>query len=165
MGGPTQRYARLGTRYSYAVDARPLSVEQGMSVVSALAQGVEAKVRHTVRQEFAVGSPGSPTYSSGSGRVINATGFTAGYKIKSGQFFSLLSGGVYYLHMVTADVTATGGAAVLPIFPMLRVVPSAGSALHFAAPQIEGFLSGTSQSWNVRLAKAIGLSFTITEAA
>jgi hypothetical protein len=166
MGGPTQRIARLGDRWILRVTCRPMAYTQGIAFVSALMRGISEKVTYVVPQpDFAIGSPGSPIVVSGSGSVIGASGFTAGYSIKAGQYFSLVKNGVRYLHQVTTGAVADGtGSATISIFPMLKVSLVAGNVLEFASPKIEGFLEGASQTWNVSLARTVGLTFVIREA-
>ncbi|WP_395444056.1 hypothetical protein [Caulobacter sp. UC70_42] len=166
FGGPVQRISRLGDRFTLTVNTRKLSYTQGASVVAALLQGLSNKVTCPVQQPgLAIGSPGNPTVVSGSGTTLTLTGFTNGYAIRSGQLFSIVHGGKRYLHMATAAATAAGGAATLTVFPMLRTPMTSGDAAEFANPQIEGFLADTSQGWSVGLSQAIGLTFSISEAA
>lgn len=166
FGGPVQRVSRLGDRFTYAVNTRKLSYVQGASVIAALIQGLSNKVVCPVQQPgLAIGTPGNPTVLGGSGTTLNLTGFTNGYQIRAGQLFSLVHGGKRYLHMATADATANGGAVSLSIFPMLRTAVTSGDVAEFATPKIEGFLSDTSQGWSVGLSQAIGLTFSISEAA
>ncbi|TXI01181.1 MAG: hypothetical protein E6Q76_17455 [Rhizobium sp.] len=140
---------------------------QAVGVVAALIQGTSQRVIVPVQQAgLKIGNPGSPVISANAtgGMTISASGFSASYSIKAGQYFSVIHSGKRYLHMVTADTTATtGGAASLSIFPMLRSPLSSGDVLEFAKPYIEGFLP-ISQQWSVGLAQAVGLAFSVEEA-
>lgn len=165
--GPRQRISRLGDRWKLEVTCRALPYTQAVGVVAALIQGTSQRVIVPVQQAgLKIGNPGSPVISANAtgGMTISASGFSASYSIKAGQYFSVIHSGKRYLHMVTADTTATtGGAASLSIFPMLRSPLSSGDVLEFAKPYIEGFLP-ISQQWSVGLAQAVGLAFSVEEA-
>jgi hypothetical protein len=165
MGGPVQRIARPGDKWNLTVTAQAMSYMQAVAIVSALVQGTANKVLSPVPQPgMTIGSPGSPVLVSGAGTSIGVSGFSSGYSIHNGQIFSLVHAGIRYLHQVTADATATGGSATLSIFPMLKIVPSAGDVLEFSPPKIEGFLDSPTQGWSVGIVQTVGLTFSITEA-
>lgn len=141
--------------------------DQAHAFTSKLARGTTEKLLVPVPQKgLVIGSPGSPTMQSGTvGTTIVATGFSAGYAIREGQFFSHVAGGVRYLYRVTADATANGsGAATFSINTMLRVPPSTGDALEFATPKIEGFTAQQSQGWTLGQGRAVAIDFTVVEA-
>lgn len=164
MGGPTQRFARVGDRWVLSVSCRSMSYAQSVGVVAVLNQGTSNKLLCPVPQPgLTIGSPGSPVVSSGSGTSLSISGFTSGYGIQAGQMFSIVHGGVRYLHQATAAVTASGGSATIVIQPMLKVVVTAGDVCEFAVPYIEGF-GATSQDIVVNRNNASALNFTITEA-
>lgn len=167
FGGPTQRVSRLGDRFKLDVVCRPLGYVQAMTVVATLIQGVSQKVLCPVQQPgLKIGTPGNPVASSGSGTTLTVNQLSASYAIRAGQMFSIVHGGKRYLHMVTAAATASaGGVATLAITPMLRTAITPGDVCEFAAPQIEGFLAETTQSWSVGLASSVGLTFSVEESA
>ncbi len=84
--------------------------------------------------------------------------------IQPDQPFSVTVSGRNYLYFTTDLVTANGsGQATLPIAPMLRASPADNAALAFATPKIEGFLSGTTEEWDLDVLTTVGISFTLTE--
>ncbi len=168
FGGPSQRNAKLGDRWTLEVVCRPMRAAQANPVITALLQGLSEKLIANVPQPgFEIGNPGNPTVSGAgqAGSSVTMTGFTPGYQIRNGQFFSIVANGVRYLHRARADVTANGtGAAVVPMLPMLKVSPPAGSVCEFSQPKIEGFVDGNEQGWTIGMVANVGLTFKITEA-
>lgn len=166
-GGPVTRVRRLGDRFSLAVQMPPMDyADEAMKWIGRLARGTAETVTLAVPQPgFAVGSPGTPRVN-GSGQLgmsLNVDGFTPGYVLKEGQFFSIITGGQRFLYVCTADTTATGGAMVLPFEPMLRRQPADNDLIEVALPTIEGFIEGRESSWTVEAAYNVGLSFKIDE--
>lgn len=168
FGGPSQRNAKMGDRWTLEVVCRPMRAAQANPVITALLQGLSEKLIAAVPQPgFEIGNPGNPTVSAAgqSGSSMTISGFTPGYQIRNGQFFSIVANGVRYLHRARADVTANGsGAATVQFLPMLKVSPPAGSVCEFAAPKIEGFVDGNEQGWTVGMVANVGLTFKINEA-
>jgi len=168
MGGPTQRIAKLGDRWTLEIVCRPMRNNQVQPLITALLQGLSEKTIASVPQhDIEIGNPGTPVVSGGgqTGSTLVLTGFTPGYQIKNGQFFSVVANGVRYLHRARADATASGGGTVsLPILPMLKVSPPAGSVCEFADPKIEGFIEGNEQGWTTGMIGNVGLTFKIKEA-
>ncbi len=169
LGGPDQRVSRMGDRWTMEVVCQPMRNAQVGPVLTALLDGLSQKVMARVPQDgWDIGNPGNPTVavSGQAGSSITLTGFTPGYPIRNGQFFSIVANGVRYLHRVRADVTANGsGAANVSILPMLKVSPPAGSICEFAEPKIEGFIDGNEQGWSLGFVENVGLTFKINEAA
>jgi hypothetical protein len=168
LGGEVQRLNRIGDRL--AVDVVLTATPD-----AALAQAYIARLRRGRRDgarlawpqlNLAVGNPGAPTVNGGgqAGSSLAVKGLTPGYRVREGQFFSLVSNGCRYVHMIAAaSVVPPSGFATLPIEPMLRVLPSNHDVVELAAPMIEGLVSGLDQGWTVDIAGTVGLSFTITE--
>lgn len=167
LGGQTQRLARMGDRFTYKVTARAMNYAQGAQVVSYLVAGMNDLVVCPVAQpSLAIGSPGTPLVNGASqaGSSLILDGLTANYAFQPGQYVSIVTGGQHFLHMVTSAETANGsGQVTIPIKPMLRVSPADNDVVEIAQPNIEGFLSGTSQNWTIDLVQSIGLTFSITE--
>lgn len=162
--GGRQRIARLGDRFKIDVTCRALSYTQAATVVSKLLQGSNSTVLVPVAQPgLNVGAPGSPVIASAAtgGTTITVSGFTSGYAVKEGQYFSIVHGGKRYLHLVTEAKTVSG-TTTLKIFPTLRTPVSANDVLEFAQPYLEGFLPVT-QNWSVGLAQTVGLTFSVEE--
>jgi hypothetical protein len=57
----------------------------------------------------------------------------------------------------------SGGAGTFPLWPLLRMSPPDNSAINFAAPVIQGRLTGNQNGWTLERAGTRGLQFTITE--
>ncbi len=157
LGGPVQRVGRMGDRWSYSVDLRPMFASHSRPLIAILLQGLSAKVLcPVVISGIDLRGQTDVTAASGAGKSIVVTGSTSG-KV-AGQFFSLVSNGVRYLHMVTAINGQT-----LSINPTLKVRIAGGELLEFHEPKIEGFLEGSEQSWTVGMISNVGLSFRINE--
>ena len=168
LGGEVQRLNRLGDRL--AVDVVLTPTQDAVA-----AQAYIARLRRARRDgalmawpqlNLVIGNPGSPSVDGGgqAGSQLAIKGLTPGYAIREGQFFSLVTNGCRYVHMVTAALTVpASGLATLPIEPMLRVSPSNHDVIEFAAPKIEGLVSGLDRGWTVDIAGTVGLAFTITE--
>lgn len=158
LGGPIQRVARLGDRWSYSVTLRPMHAAQSRPFVTAIRQGLSAKVLcPVIVAGISLAGQTDCTAQSGAGKTVTVVGTTANKTV--GQFFSLVSNGVRYLHEVTS---ITG--QVLGINPALKVAISGGEVMEFAAPKIEGFLDGNEQETTIGMVGNVGLSFRINEA-
>jgi len=159
LGGPSQRIARMGDRWSYKCDVAPMRSREAAPFVATLLQGLSDKVIVEVRQDGVDLS----AYSNGtvvgaaSGRSLDHAG--GGPAKFVGQFFSVIKNGVRYLH----QVTGVSGAR-LTFLPMLKVALVGNETLEFGNPKLEGFLDGNSQSWTVGRVANLGLTFTVTEA-
>ena len=168
LGGPVQRINRVGTRLAMAVTMPPMNGQVARPWISRLLRGkLDGLVMAVAQPGLAIGSPGAPVVSGGgqTGSTLSVRSGAAGYVYRDGQFVSIIAGGRRYLHMITGDVTANGsGAAVLGVFPPLRVSPADGAGVEVAAPKIEGLLIGEEASYTVDYAAMFGLKFTITEA-
>lgn len=158
LGGPVQRVGRMGDKWTYAVELRPMHVSQSRPLIALLTQGLTAKVLcPVVIKGIDLTNQTDVTAQSGAGRAITVTGSMDGKTV--GQFFSLVAGGVRYLHMVTGISGQT-----LTCNPPLKVTIAGGEVLEFQQPKIEGFLEGNEQSWTVGLVANVGLGFKINEA-
>lgn len=170
LGGPEQRINRLGNRWRLAVTMPPMqNKDEGRVFISRLVRGRSEGVRMRFPLAgFNPGSPGSPNVqgSGQAGRILNLSGFQAGYTVKEGQFFSIETNGTHYLHQADGEVTADGsGVAQLTINPLLRVSPGNGDVCHFAQPMIEGLVEGQEWQWDYALDYTVGIEFTIKERA
>lgn len=168
MGGPTIRAARLGDRFSMKFDCRTLSYPQGIQFVSFLNQGYSNLLRCYIPQPLlGVGEPGTPVVNGANqaGTSLVIQGCTSEYQVGPGQFFNVITNGVYYTHQIIDIETASGGGQItVPFIPMLRASPNDGDLIIFDFPMIEGYLQSTSVPWTVDIAGGLNLSFTIKEA-
>lgn len=167
-GGPSQRLNRLGNRFAVdVVAATSRSGAEGRILVARLMRALTEGVLLPFWQGLDVGTPGTPQVNGGGqqGSTLQLKGFTSGYAVREGQFFSIIYGGRRYLHAAAADVTASDtGTMALPIVPMLRISPNDGATCEFVQPMIEGFLAGNQVQWQLQLAPYTDVSFTVTEA-
>ena len=168
FGGVLQKLLRLGDRFAIDINLPPLPNESSGRVWVAnlmLAQR-QGAVLSWPQPGLTVGLPGIPVVNGAgqAGSSIVLRGFTPGYTVRTGQFFSILHGGRRYLHFAAADVVASAqGAMLLPIGPMLRIRPGDGAVCEFAAPKIEGLLDGNTRDWSLSTAMTTGLTFRIME--
>lgn len=168
-GGPNQRFTRLGSRFALDLTWPAMLKADAEALIGALINA--ETLGQTVIARWSM-SPlavalGSPLVNGGSqaGATLNADSFTSGVAIPVGTPFSFVAGGRNFMHVTRAAVTATGGAAALPIGPMLRASPADNTALNFATPQIEGWPQGDELGWDVDTAMHYGLTVKIFEAA
>lgn len=158
LGGPVQRVSRLGDRWTYEVQCRPMQARQAGPFVATLLQGLSSKVLCPLQiSGFNLSSFSDGIATSGAGKSLVHTG--GGATKFAGQYFSLVKDGVRYLHMITG---VTGDR--LNFIPALKVAITGNEVLEFGEPKIEGFLEGGEQSWTIGLVQNLGLSFRINEA-
>lgn len=168
FNGPTSRIRRIGSRWAIDFEYPPMPYSEAMEWVAALTSAEADTVILAIPQPgFDTGAPGTPLVNGGSqlGSVIDLDAFTPVHVVRAGQWFNLTISGQLYLYQVASETVATTGGvmAALPINPMIRRSAADNSAVDFAEPKIEGFLSGNEGGWTVDVARTVGLSFTITE--
>jgi len=165
FGGPQTRINRLGDRFSLKLNVDALGYHQAVALIADLNAGQTQKVIAKVPLPFNVGTPGSPKVSTAgqAGMTLAINTLTSGYKFNKGQFITLISSGVRYLHQVTATITATGTTCTVPIQPMLRVSPAVNDLVLVAQPEIEGFLGDGAFEYSVDRLSTVGLSFEVSE--
>jgi hypothetical protein len=164
FNGGRQRIARLGDRFKIDVTCRALSYTQAATVVAKLLRGSNQTVLAPVAQPgLTIGTPGSPVIATAAtgGSTITVSGFSASYKVREGQYFSIVHNGKRYLH-IAAEEKTFAGTSTLSIFPALRSAVSSGDVLEFGQPYLEGFLPVT-QNWSVGLAQTVGLTYSVEE--
>lgn len=169
-GGVHQKLNRLGSRYTLTVRPPLMRSEpNGRIYASRLRRALSEGAVFAFPQNLVIGIPGNPLVNGGgqTGTTINIDGFTPGYVVREGQFFSIIHGGRRYLYASRAQMVANGaGQIAVPIEVPLRASPSDNSVCEFAVPMIEGFLSGDEVRWELLLEPFVQLpDFTITEAA
>jgi hypothetical protein len=170
MGGASQRLNRLGNRFSLDITYPRLKPEPDGRILSARLRRAktEGALFAFPQPGLVIGNPGAPVVDGAgqAGSTLNLRGFTTGYLIREGQFFSIIHGGRRYLHTAAADVAASPtGTVALPITPMLRISPGNGAICEFAKPYIEGPIGGSSVDVEWTTAKAVIPTITITEQA
>lgn len=168
LGGKILRINRLGNRYRAAVSLPPIPSDLGRIVVSRL---LKAKTQG-LRIDFPLcgvdqGSPGSPRIKGANqaGDDIDMDGFTAGYVMREGYWFSIYTNSQHYLYNAAADATADGsGNITVPVVPWLRRPPADNDVVYVQQPMMEGLVVGDEQSWNYSLAHHLNIEFEIEEA-
>ena len=173
LGGVTQRISRLGTRFGIDVEYPAMKYADGQAFLAAMIAAEVSPVAVEFPQRgFAVGAPGNPVVNGGgqTGATLAVRSGAAGYAFQAGQFFDFVTsyGGVNrrFVHMVTATTALSGGgAATLPIWPLLRVSPNDGDALEVSAPKLEGFIQLASKKlpWTIEMVRRVGVKFTVVE--
>ena len=167
-GGAAMRIRRLGDRFSQSVRMPPLDyADQARKWIARLLRGANETVLMPVYQPgLEIGNPGAPRVNGAGqlGMTLNLDGFTPGYLMREGQFFSLVVSGQRFLYSCTADTAANAsGAMALPFEPMLRRQPADNDVVEVAQPMIEGFVEGRETTWTVEAAFNVGLDFKIDE--
>jgi hypothetical protein len=169
LGGPVSRINRLGSRYAVDVTLPTLDRDQGPLWIAARLQAEATNSTLTLTWPSAAYAALNGVQVNGAGQAgsnLAVKGLGAGTVVAPLTPFSFSMGGRNYLHLTTQAVPANGaGQAVLPIAPMMRVSPTDGLALNFAAPTIEGFVDGAAVNWELQLARFHAISFTLSENA
>lgn len=169
LGGPAQRVNRNGNRFAVTVTLPAMTPAVAAAWVAALNAAVRSGARWRVRQvEMVIGVPGAPVVNGGgqAGSTLAITGGQPRYTARTALFFSLLSGGQRYLHLLTAATQLdASGAGTLAFETPLRVEPENGDAVEIAQPIIEGKVSDGGFPWSISRARRVGITFTITERA
>jgi hypothetical protein len=141
-------------------DLQPMRVDQAGAIVATLVGGLNEKIVAPLKQnglDLTAYSNGIVAIAESGGSSLTHSG--GGPTKFVGQFFSVIVGGVRYLHMITAVSGQT-----LNFKPMLKRPLQVGDVLEFGAPKIEGFLEGTEQSWTIGRVANLGVSFRLVEA-
>lgn len=170
LGGVDQKLNRLGDRFALDVTMplMPLAETGRVWIARLIRAQREGALMEWPQPGFDVGAPGNPVVNGAgqAGSFLDVRGLTPGYRLLEGQFFSIIQSGRRYLQVVAADIAASaGGAAVIPIAPMLRMRPANGAIVEIARPMIEGFTEGGERNWTLNYAAHVGLQFRIMEAA
>lgn len=156
-GGVTQNLLRLGTRSGVEyklplMRSEPDGRTWGMKLREAKLSGV---IVPFIQDGLVIGSPGTSISVDGAGQsglTLSIKGATVGYAVRYGQAFNLIHAGRRYLHFARANTAIpAGGKVALPIFPMLRIIPSDNDVIEMAAPMIEGSLTGNEVAWDIGL--------------
>jgi hypothetical protein len=166
FGGSTQRINRLGSRWAFDVELAPMAAS-GARTWSDLLVEADTCILNLPEPGITIGSPGTPLVNGASqtGASLITDGWAAGYVIPKGKWFSVSVSSLLYLYQTTASTTASGGgAATLPIRPMLRASPADNAALNINPPKIEGFVSLPDGALAMGVDRLVqGLTFTIEE--
>ncbi len=170
MGGAFQRLNRLGNRFALVITYPRLKPEPDGRILAARLRRAktEGALYPFPQPGLDIGNPGAPVVNGAdqSGSVLILRGFTAGYVLREGQFFSIIHGGRRYLHEASADAVATAaGGMTVSLNPMLRIRPANGAIVEVAKPYIEGIVDGSTIDIEQTIAKSQIPTITITERA
>ena len=153
LGGPVQTLLRLGTRHALEFVLPLMRADPDGRIWSSRLR--MAKLFGALlpfgQDGFAIGAPGVIVVDGAgqSGMTLNVRGGTPSYAVREGQAFSIVHAGRRYLHFASAQMILDGsGKAAVPIFPMLRIIPTDGDACEFGKPMIQGSLSGNEVAWD-----------------
>lgn len=166
LGGPAQRFNRLGNRHRVDVTLPPMTVANARLWVQRLKRGQHAGVLTEFLQPGFTTTlvSGAVSQAVAAGSTIPISGLPPGATIAEGQWFSVIVAGVRQLYSSDQSVVVNGaGAALVGVTPMLRSSIAAGAVVEFAAPMIEGSLAGDKLSWTIDAAHHYGLQFSIEE--
>ncbi len=170
LGGPTQRVARVGSRWKIDFEYPPMEYGDGRQFLSRLNAAELSPVAIPFPQRgLRPLSPGPLAVNGAAVAPINTggqlgvRGGTPGVELVDGQFFHVSSGGRRWVHQLVGDVTLdANGDATLGVVPLLRFVPADGDLLEFVNPLIEGFVA-MGWGWTIQMINRVGLKFTVTE--
>lgn len=165
FGGPTNRFARMGSRYALDVEMPPM-------------KNIDAQDWADIDDEAATcillipqpgidtGAPGSPLVNGGSqaGSSLILNGVTPQYALRKNQWLTIITGGQRFSYRAKSAVVAdAAGNLVVPLRTMLRVSPTNNDVVEIAEPKIEGYVTVTEDAWSVDSAHIVALTFSITE--
>ena len=172
LGGPTLPISRMGDRF--AIDVRTTQLRQDSEsrlLIAALTEATTADARIAIKLPNAPALTGVNAAvvdgANQSGMQLKLRALSSGASIPRGYFFSVLHGGVHFVYMAAAAVTAGGdGKVTLPIWPMLRFLTTDGEICALANPMIEGQLVGfDGRGATFTRARTDPMSFSIVERA
>ena len=166
FGGSVQRINRLGSRWAFDVELPPMTHAAALDWVDLLTEA-DTAILNLPEPGITIGSPGTPLVngSSQTGSSLVTDGWTNGYVIPKGKWFSVSVSSLLYLYQTTAAVTASGaGAATLTVRPMLRASPADNAALNVNPATVEGFVSVPDGAFGISVNRLVeGLTFTLEE--
>jgi hypothetical protein len=168
LGGADLQIPRMGDRFVVDVSTSQLRQDaESRLLIAALMEATTADARIELRMPNASPLAISDGLVSGAGQAgttLMVRDLEANTAIPRGNFFSIMHGGVHYLHMVRVQAVADQyGNASVPIWPMLRFLTTDGDACHFVVPMIEGQLVGFDKGAGFERNRTKPLSFSIQE--
>lgn len=166
FGGSVQRINRLGSRWAFDVELPPMTHAAALDWVDLLTEA-DTAILNLPEPGITIGSPGTPLVNGASqtGSSLVTDGWTNGYVIPKGKWFSVSVSSLLYLYQTTAAVTANGsGQATLTVRPMLRASPADNAALNVNPAKVEGFVSVPDGAFGISVNRLVeGLTFSIEE--
>ncbi|MGB7407148.1 MAG: hypothetical protein WA908_01465 [Pontixanthobacter sp.] len=167
IGGSSQRINRLGNRWQVEIVLPTMDLALARSWSQKLLRGRRKGILWPVRQMGIVtGSPGAPVVNSSeeAGDQLRLRGLQPGYVLRTGQAFSLVTGGRRYIYKVAEPQRAdASGRAVVEINPPLRAEPMDGDAVEIARPFLQGMVEDMPADVDTPSHLTGGFTFTIAE--
>lgn len=166
-GAPATYIDRPGLRMAVEFGLPPMAAETARPFISRLMRAKSDGIRVPFPLlGVSQGSPGSPIVNgAAAGTNLPVIGATSGFQVKEGWWLNVIDDdGVYYLHNVAADVTLTGGAGTISVWPPLRAALGGGETVVLNAPKIEGLVTSPIE-WPLAVEKIVQLNFTVEESA
>lgn len=165
FAGADQQIRRKGSRYALTFTMPSLSYTEAMPWMADLGAEGDTVVMDVVQPGLTIPSAGTPRVMGAgqAGAALIIDGLTAGYLIRKGQFFSVISSGQRYLYRAAQDATANAsGVATIQLQTMLRRPPADNDVVEIAQPKIEGFVRDFADP-EVQTDHEVILTFTIRE--
>ena len=165
FGGPTNRFARMGSRYALDVEMPPMKNVDAQDWADIDDEAATCIL--IIRQPgIDTGSPGIPRVNGGSqaGSSLILDGLTPHYALQKNQWLTVTTGGQMFSYRAKSAVVAdASGNLTVPMRTMLRVPPANNDVVEIAEPKIEGYVTVTEDAWSVDSAHIVALTFSITE--
>lgn len=170
LSGVTQTGSLTGDRWEAAFELPPMQ-----RAAAAAWQAFFARLRGRAGRFYA-GDPlatsprgtiaGTPLVNGASqtGSTLNIDGVTNGTTLLEGDYIAFDTSVGRELKMVTADVTAAGGAMAVAISPPIRTSPSNNETIITASPTCVMMLADDEMGWSIDVASFYGISFSAIEA-
>lgn len=164
--GVQQRFASVGAgKFVLDVSCPPMTFSEASALVGGLLRARTEQVTLPWPQPgLVVGAPGARTIgalTSSNATVLPVAGGAA-YIVRALQYFNVVGpDGRLYLHSTTQANEIPGS---LIIAPALRITGTAGLALDFATPKIQGWVQGKETGYSVDVVKHYGVAFSVGEA-
>lgn len=165
FAGADQQIRRKGSRYALTFTMPSLSYTDAMPWMTDLAAEGDTVVMDVVQPGLTIPTGGDPRVLGigQAGANLTIDGLDAGYLIRKGQFFSIVSNGQRYLYRAAATTNAnTSGIATVQLQTMLRRPPNDNDVVEIAQPKIEGFVREFADP-EVQTDHEVVLTFTIRE--
>jgi len=167
LGGEDLQISRLGDRFAVDVSTTQLRQDaESRDLIGLLMEATTADARMQLRLPNAPRPIGSGIVADGAGQTGSTISLRGAYRQTEfvRRFFSIVHGGVHYVHMVRGRAMAdANGKVALPIWPMLRFVTTDGDVCHFDDPMIEGQLLGFDKGAGFERNRTKPLAFSIQE--
>lgn len=170
LGGADLPIPRMGERWAADVSTAQFRQDaESRLLLAALFEATTADARIALRVPNRSRPMGSGIVVDGtgqSGSTLNIRGAYPGTAFSRGDFFSIVHGGLHYVHMVAGAgqvIARADGRAAVPIWPMLRFLTADGDVCHFDQPMIEGQLVGFDKGAGFERNRTKPVTFTIQE--